>query len=107
VQTFPLDYKFPKEMSLASKFGYLGNAICVNAVKYFLEKQYPNIPLNNFKTMKYVDLFSGIGGFHLLMQNYDSKCVLANDNNKKCQEIYQLNFPKTPFLLGDFKKEKI
>jgi site-specific DNA-cytosine methylase len=106
-QTFPLDFKFPKDMSLASKFGYLGNAICVKSVKYFFEKQFSAVSLNDGEIMKYVDLFAGIGGFHLLMKNYYSKCVLANDNNKKCQEIYQLNFPNTPFLLGNFVNEKV
>jgi len=56
--------------------------------------------------LKFIDLFAGLGGFHLVLQNY-SECVLAVDNNKSCAETYELNFPTTPFLLGDINEKKI
>jgi DNA (cytosine-5)-methyltransferase 1 len=54
-----------------------------------------------------VDLFGGIGAFHLTLKALGNDCVLALDNNKSCAETYQLNFPNTPFLLGDINDKKI
>ncbi|CAG8711189.1 10339_t:CDS:2, partial [Cetraspora pellucida] len=46
-------------------------------------------------------------GFHLALSNLRNNCVLASDKNKICQEVYQLNFPTTPFLLGDINNKAI
>src|SRR3954469_16374807 len=62
-----------------------------------------NSPPPNFR---FVDLFAGIGGFHVALTGF-GKCVLASDNNKDCQAVYQLNFPDTPFLLGDINDKEI
>ena len=40
--------------------------------------------------MKYVDLCSGIGGFHQGLQHHE--CVLACDINKSCRESYNKNY---------------
>lgn len=42
--------------------------------------------------MKYIDLFSGIGGFHLAMERNNFDLVLACENNEKARETYKLNF---------------
>ncbi len=42
--------------------------------------------------MKFIDLFCGIGGFHQALKKFNTKCVLASDNDKKCQEIYKINY---------------
>ena len=42
--------------------------------------------------MKYIDLFSGIGGFHLAMERNNFELVLACENNEKARETYKLNF---------------
>jgi len=49
--------------------------------------------------MKFIDLFSGIGGFHLAAINLDekSKCVFASEIDKYCIETYKSNFNITPF----------
>ena len=36
--------------------------------------------------MKFIDLFCGIGGFHQALKNLNTRCVLASDNDKNCQE---------------------
>jgi DNA (cytosine-5)-methyltransferase 1 len=54
-----------------------------------------------------VDLFCGIGAFHLIVKELGNKCPLALDLNKSCAETYRLNFPNTPFLLGDINDKKI
>ena len=45
-------------------------------------------------TIKFVDLFCGIGGFHRGIKNViaDSECVLASDSNKNVQKVYEDNY---------------
>jgi DNA (cytosine-5)-methyltransferase 1 len=40
--------------------------------------------------LKFMDLCSGIGGFHFGLKNHN--CVLACDINKQCRESYKTNF---------------
>lgn len=42
--------------------------------------------------MKFIDLFCGIGGFHQALKIFNTKCILASDNDKNCQEIYKINY---------------
>jgi len=39
-----------------------------------------------------MDLFSGIGAFHLALRSFDYKCVLASDIDKYSCETYKTNF---------------
>ena len=49
-------------------------------------------------SLNFIDLFSGIGGFHQALKKYDkkSKCVLACDIDKNCQEVYFDNYNIKP-----------
>lgn len=44
--------------------------------------------------MKYIDLFSGIGGFHIAMENNGFDCVFACEINKHARQTYKSNFSK-------------
>lgn len=44
------------------------------------------------KKFKYIDLFSGIGGFHNAMSNLGGECVLASDIDKYAIESYLQNY---------------
>ena len=52
--------------------------------------------------LKYIDLFCGLGGFHIAMENLkkqnfvDSECTMACDIDKKVREVYKLNWGITP-----------
>lgn len=46
--------------------------------------------------LKFVDLFCGIGGFHLALKEAGCECVLACDIDKKCRETYFNNFGINP-----------
>ena len=56
----------------------------------------------NRKQYKGIDLFCGIGGFRLAMQDCDVECVFSSDNDKFAQETYIANFGEVP--AGDIKK---
>lgn len=51
---------------------------------------------------KFIDLFAGIGGFHLAMSSFGGSCVFASEWDKFAAETYQQNFGLQPF--GDITK---
>jgi DNA (cytosine-5)-methyltransferase 1 len=52
--------------------------------------------------MRFVDLFAGLGGFHLAARQLGGKCVFASEINPKLQSVYKDNFGIEP--AGDIKK---
>ena len=42
--------------------------------------------------MKFIDLFSGIGGFHQALTDLGCECNLACDVDKACREAYKENY---------------
>jgi len=57
------------------------------------------------KTLKYIDLFCGIGGFHCALKNLNFECVYACDIDKKCRDTYYKNYNIQPD--GDITEIKI
>ncbi|MBM3206961.1 MAG: DNA cytosine methyltransferase [Candidatus Staskawiczbacteria bacterium] len=53
---------------------------------------------------KFIDLFAGIGGFRLAMQNLGGKCVFTSEWDKEAQKTYRANFGEFPF--GDITKKE-
>lgn len=51
----------------------------------------------------FIDLFAGIGGFRIAMQNLGGKCVYSSEFDAKAQETYFANYGDMPF--GDITKE--
>ena len=46
--------------------------------------------------IKFIDLFAGIGGFHLAMKQFQSECVFASEWDGSCKEVYEKNFGIKP-----------
>lgn len=92
-----LEYKFPNEnftLSVAEEalqYGIFQN----------LEIPFPPIEKPQFK---FIDLFAGIGGFRLAMQNLGGKCVFTSEWDKEAKKTYKANFGEMPF--GDITLEK-
>ena len=51
----------------------------------------------------FIDLFAGIGGFRLALQNLGGKCVFSSEWDKEAQKTYKANFGEVPF--GDITQE--
>lgn len=59
----------------------------------------------NNKTYTFIDLFAGLGGFHLALQQLGCKCVFASELRADLRKLYALNFPGTP-IYGDITQIK-
>lgn len=53
---------------------------------------------------KFIDLFAGIGGFRLALQNLGGECVFTSEWDREAKKTYKANFGETPF--GDITKEE-
>ncbi len=91
-----LQYKYPEEK--------ITNIVAEEALQYGLfdtfEIPFPPIPNPKFS---FIDLFAGIGGFRLAMQNLGGECVFTSEWDKQAKQTYKANFGDRPF--GDITKE--
>ena len=53
-------------------------------------------------TIKFIDLFAGIGGFHVAFHKLGAECVAACEIDKYARQTYEANFNEKPF--GDIKE---
>lgn len=60
------------------------------------------------KKFKFIDLFSGIGGFHQAMKQLGGECVFASDIDKYAIETYKKNYNlESGINIRDIKEEDI
>ena len=64
-----------------------------------------NVPFPAPKNPKFtfIDLFAGIGGFRIAMQELGGKCVYSSEFDAQAQKTYMANYGEMPF--GDITKE--
>lgn len=64
-----------------------------------------NVPFPTPKdyTFKFIDLFAGVGGFRLALQNLGGKCVFTSEWDENAKKTYKANFGEVPF--GDITKK--
>lgn len=55
------------------------------------------------KKYTFIDLFAGLGGFHLALENLGCKCVFASELKEDLQKLYKINFKGTK-IMGDITK---
>jgi DNA (cytosine-5)-methyltransferase 1 len=58
---------------------------------------------SKIKKLKFIDLFAGLGGFHLALESLGHECVFASEIQTELREKYKLNFSstKSEFVIGD------
>lgn len=49
---------------------------------------------NKKNNLKFIDLFAGIGGFHIAFENAGAKCVFVSEWDKFARQTYEHNFKK-------------
>ena len=91
-----LEYKYPTE-DITLK-------VAEEALQYGIFESFdiPFLPVE-IPSFKFIDLFAGIGGFRLALQNLGGKCVFTSEWDKEAKKTYKANFGETPF--GDITKE--
>lgn len=103
-----------KEDALVALNEYVGYKIEEESISMVAEDalqqllfEVENVPFptpQNYK-FKFIDLFAGIGGFRVAMQNLGGKCVFTSEWDKEAQRTYKANFGEVPF--GDITKTHI
>lgn len=80
-------------------------SVAENPAQYSLFSRFYEVPFPGPKTPKFtfIDLFAGIGGFRMAMQNLGGKCVYSSEFDARAQETYFANYGEMPF--GDITKE--
>ncbi|WP_405414501.1 DNA cytosine methyltransferase [Maribacter sp. Asnod1-A12] len=80
--------------------------VAEEALQYYLFDFKNNVPFPEPKKpkFKFIDLFAGIGGFRLALQNLGGKCVFTSEWDKYSKLTYEANFGEIPF--GDITKEE-
>jgi DNA (cytosine-5)-methyltransferase 1 len=77
-----------------------------SALQYIISDFKQDIPFPPPKEHKFtfIDLFAGIGGFRLAMQNLKGKCVFTSEWDEQAKKTYEVNFGEVPF--GDITKKE-
>ena len=91
-----LESKYPdKEVS---------HKVAEEALQYMLFNFKKDVPFPEPENpkFKFIDLFAGIGGFRLALQNIGGKCVYTSEWDKYSKQTYEVNFGEVPF--GDITK---
>ena len=76
-----------------------------DAFQYEIFGDFFNVPFPSPKYPKFtfIDLFAGIGGFRIAMQELGGKCVYSSEFDAQAQRTYFANYGEMPF--GDITKE--
>lgn len=53
------------------------------------------------KPITFIDLFAGIGGFHLALSSFGAKCVFASEKDMHARQTYVHNFDTQAFEFND------
>jgi DNA (cytosine-5)-methyltransferase 1 len=74
-----------------------------SAIQYLINyKQEVPFPKPENPKFSFIDLFAGIGGFRLALQNLGGHCVYSSEWDNNAQKTYYENFGEIPF--GDITK---
>lgn len=80
-------------------------SVAEDPAQYYLFSEFFDIPFPSPKEPKFtfIDLFAGVGGIRLGMQESGGKCIYSSEWNCQAQKTYLTNYGEMPF--GDITKE--
>ena len=85
----------------------MGDMVAENSTPYitylFNDVHSSPFPPQKNPRFTFIDLFAGIGGFRMAMQNLGGKCVFSSEWDEQAQRTYYANYGEVPF--GDITKE--
>ena len=75
------------------------------AIQFSMFRDLFSVPFMAKENAKFtfIDLFAGIGGFRMAMQNLGGRCVFSSEWDEQAQKTYLANYGEVPF--GDITKE--
>lgn len=82
------------------------NIVAEQALQYLLF-EVENVPFptpENYK-FTFIDLFAGVGGFRMALQNTGGKCIYTSEYEPFAKKTYRTNYGEIPF--GDITKQYI
>lgn len=84
--------------------GLPDGALSDNIVSYNLFPELFNVPFPapEQASFTFIDLFAGIGGFRIPLQEAGGRCVFSSEFNSHAQNVYEKNYGDMPF--GDITK---
>src|SRR5207248_567157 len=62
----------------------------------------PMTPIKEKTNLRFVDLFAGLGGFHVGLKRLGHRCVFASEIDETLRKLYYTNFGIEP--AGDIRK---
>jgi DNA (cytosine-5)-methyltransferase 1 len=78
--------------------------VSFDSYQYSLPIDWNDIPFPPTKnpSFTFIDLFAGIGGFRIAMQEQGGKCVFSSEWDPSAKKTYEANFGEVPY--GDIQK---
>ncbi|WP_336068910.1 DNA cytosine methyltransferase [Mesoflavibacter sp. CH_XMU1404-2] len=95
---------FVKDILSENSEKKISTELAEEALQYLIFNNKNSIPFpaKENPDFKFIDLFAGIGGFRLALQNLGGKCVFTSEWDKYSKKTYRANFGEIPF--GDITK---
>lgn len=97
---------FVKEILSENSESEIPNKVAEETLQYLIFNNQNSVPFPAPKNpnFKFIDLFAGIGGFRLALQNLGGKCVFTSEWDRYSKKTYRANFGEIPF--GDITKSE-
>ena len=91
-----LEYQYPEKN--------INDEVAEEAIQYILSDLREDIPFQKPEEskFKFIDLYAGVGGFRIAMQELNGNCVFSSEWDEKAKETYKANYGEVPF--GDISK---